>query len=240
MRSWAVLMPNESLSCVGCHEEKSMTLPLASAKRTQAMQAGVEALKPFYGPPRGFSYPTEVQPILDKHCVACHKPDGKAKSLVLTAEPMLVDPDAKKKWNLSYYNLTKARPGPNPAAYYMRGETWDRSGPAKADEPNHYVTWWTRFELMKPYPAYRAGSIASGMIKLLEKGHAKVQLSPAEWDTLCAWIDLNIPYCGSYDESNTWDEKERAYYKHRMEERQRNEAIDARNVAEFIRDGQPH
>ena len=239
MRSWATLMPNESLSCVGCHEEKSMAPNLVKAKRTQAMKTGIEELKPFYGPPRGFSYPTEIQPILDKHCISCHNPEGKAKSLALTAEPMLNDPDAKKKWNLSYYNLTKARPGPNPAEYYMRGKTWERDGKAKADEPNRYVTWWTRFELMKPYPPCRAGSIASGMIKLLEKGHNKVELTPEEWDKLCAWIDMNIPYCGSYDESNTFSEKERAYYRHRMEERAANEAIDARNVQQFIKDGQP-
>ena len=240
MRSWATLMPNESFSCIGCHEDKSLTPLAVATKRTQAMQAGIEDLKPFYGKPRGFSYPTEIQPILDKHCVSCHNPKGTAKSLVLTAEPMVVDPDAKKKWCLSYYNLTKARPGPNPSVYFMRGKTWERSGPAKEDEPNHYVTWWTRFELMKPYPPYRAGAVASGMIKLLEKGHGKVQLAPEEWDKLCAWIDLNIPYCGLYDESNTWNPEERAYYKHRMEERRRNEEIEARNIKEFIQAGQPH
>ena len=240
MRSWATLMPNESLSCVGCHEEKSVTPPMATAKRTLAMQAGIEELKPFYGPPRGFSFPNEVQPIFAKHCVSCHNPEGKAKSLVLTAEPMVVDPDAKKKWCSSYYNLTRARPDPNPASFALDGVIWKRNGPARADEPNKYIKWWTRFELMKPYPPCRAGSITSPLVKLLEKGHAKVQLSPEEWDKLCAWIDLNIPYCGSYDESNTWNEAERAYYQHRAEERRRNEVIDAKNVADFIRDGQPH
>lgn len=235
MRSWAVLMPNEHFSCVGCHEKKTET-PAATAKLTQAMQAGIEELKPFYGEPVGFSYRANVQPIFDKHCVSCHNADGKAKKLVLTAEPMVVDNDAQRKFCLSFYNLTKARPGPNPAAFNMYNQVWKREGAAQADEPNRYVTYLTRFELMKAYPPYRAGAVASGMIKLLEKGHNDVKLSPEEWDKLCAWIDLNIPYCGSYDEA--WTDGT-AKTKDRIKERQRNEAIDDRNVAQYIRDGQP-
>ena len=36
------------------------------------MKAGPQALEPFYGPPRGFSFPKEIQPILDHHCIRCH------------------------------------------------------------------------------------------------------------------------------------------------------------------------
>ena len=93
---------------------------------------------------------------------------------------------------------------------------------------------------MGPKTPYRAGSVASGMNQLLEKGHAKVKLSEAEWDTLCAWIDINATGVGSYDENNDWNEAQRAWYKHRIDERQRNRDIEARNIAEFIRDGQPH
>jgi hypothetical protein len=31
-------------------------------------------------------------------------------------------------------------------------------------------------------------------MKHLAKGHKKVKLSQAEWRTLCAWIDCNVPY----------------------------------------------
>jgi hypothetical protein len=239
MRSWATLMPNENFSCVGCHEEKTMTPDQLAARRTQAMKVGIEELKPFYGPPRGFSYPAEVQPIFDKHCVSCHNPDGKGKKLVLTAKPLIDDPDAKKQWMPSYYNLTKARPGPKPEEFSLYGKIWDREGKAKDDEPNHYLKWWTRFELMKPYPPMRAGSIASPIISMLEKGHQDVKLSQEEWDKLCAWIDMNITYCGSYDEANIFTAKEKAWFKHRMEERAANEAIEARNIKEFIKAKQP-
>jgi hypothetical protein len=36
------------------------------------MRTGPKALTPFYGPPRGFSFAAEIQPILDANCVKCH------------------------------------------------------------------------------------------------------------------------------------------------------------------------
>lgn len=73
MRSWSTLQPGETFSCVGCHEDKNT---MEHPNRTSvAMQKGPQDLKPFYGEPRGFSFPKEIQPILDKHCVNCHNAD---------------------------------------------------------------------------------------------------------------------------------------------------------------------
>jgi hypothetical protein len=82
MRSWSTLMPNESYSCVGCHENNN-TAPSASGGITQALRAGVEALSPDawqaddedydpYTSKIGFDYLEEVQPILDQNCISCH------------------------------------------------------------------------------------------------------------------------------------------------------------------------
>ncbi len=72
MRSWSTLQPGEYFSCVGCHETKSEAPPTG---RTQplALRTGPLPLEPFYGPPRGFSFVREIQPILDQHCVRCHR-----------------------------------------------------------------------------------------------------------------------------------------------------------------------
>jgi len=236
-------MPGENFSCVGCHEEKN-SAPLAStgARRAQAMLAGTEELVPFHGDKGGFSYEKHVQPVLDKHCISCHSNDSKnekAKAFVLTKEPMVRDTQAKKKWALSYYNLTKARPGPDPSKYNMNGSVWKRHGAAKADEPNKYISYYTRFELMGAQAPYRAGSIVSPMIQMLEKGHHKVKLSQADFDKLHAWIDLNIPYSGSYDESNIWSGTEKKWYAERVNKRKRNEDIEKENINQFIKDGQP-
>lgn len=77
MRSWVSLQPGESVSCVGCHENKNTAPPVTGA--SLAMKAGPQALEPFYGPPRGFSFIKEIQPILDKRCVGCHHVDGPPK-----------------------------------------------------------------------------------------------------------------------------------------------------------------
>jgi hypothetical protein len=39
-----------------------------------------QALEPFYGPPRGFSFSREIQPILDRHCTGCHNDRQKKMS----------------------------------------------------------------------------------------------------------------------------------------------------------------
>ncbi|MHC4891640.1 MAG: HzsA-related protein, partial [Planctomycetota bacterium] len=71
MRSWSTLQPGEAFSCVGCHENKNEAPPIVS-RETLAKKAGPELLKSFYGPPRGFSFDKEIQPILERHCVRCH------------------------------------------------------------------------------------------------------------------------------------------------------------------------
>jgi hypothetical protein len=101
-------------------------------------------------------------------------------------------------------------------------------------KPNEIVQWLTRYETLEMKPPYRAGSVKSKLITMLRNGHANVQLSSEELDKLCAWIDLNIPYCGEYDEANAWSEKEKSLYSTRMTERHRNEAIDQRNIKSMI------
>lgn len=71
MRTWSTLQPGETFSCVGCHENKPHA-PATGRPYPLAMRQGAQPLQPFYGPPRGFSFIGEVQPILDRHCVSCH------------------------------------------------------------------------------------------------------------------------------------------------------------------------
>ena len=77
MRSWFTAMPGEVLSCVGCHENQSTTPP---GRMTLASRRAPSAIVPWRGPPRGFSFKRDVQPVLDRYCVSCHSgkppPDG--------------------------------------------------------------------------------------------------------------------------------------------------------------------
>jgi hypothetical protein len=238
MRSWVTLMPAENFSCVGCHEDKNDT-PVLQHK-VIAMEKGPEKLKPFYGEPRPFNYVQEVQPVFDKYCVSCHKPGGKGKNLDLTGT-MLEDKRYGRNFATSYIKLTTARPGPTPEKYAYWGSSikeWSRRGAKQPDEPNRYIHYWTRLNLMGPKPPYFSGSIKSGMIKKLEEGHVK-DLPQEAFDRIQAWIDLNIPYVGNYMDNNNWTEDLRKRYKAKIAERKRNEAIEAKAIEEFIKDGQP-
>lgn len=91
MRSWSTLMPGENAACVGCHEPLKTT-PL-SRRDTYALTAGPQKLEPFHGPPRGFSFPREVQPVLDRHCIRCHD-NRSAVRRGTRALPLALDPSA--------------------------------------------------------------------------------------------------------------------------------------------------
>ena len=236
MRSWAAVMPNEHFSCVGCHEEKAQA-PAAAGKLTQPRGRAWRNSSRSTGSRRGSAMRPTSSPFSTNTASPGHNPSGKAKSLALTAEPMVVDNDAQRKFCLSFYNLTRAHPGPNPASFNMYNQVWKREGPALADEPNRYVTWWTRFELMKPYPPYRAGAVASGLVKLLEKGHYDVNLSAEEWDKLCAGSTSTFPTAATTMRPGS---AEAARPGTASKERRRNEAIEDRNIADYIRNGQPY
>jgi formylglycine-generating enzyme required for sulfatase activity len=74
MRSWFTAMPGEILSCVGCHERPNDSVP---NRRTLATMRPPAEIEPWFGPTRGFSFKREVQPVLDRRCVACH--DGSTR-----------------------------------------------------------------------------------------------------------------------------------------------------------------
>jgi hypothetical protein len=69
MRSGTIVRPGETVGCVGCHESRRTSAPVAGRL---AMKRDPSPLAPWYGPPRLFGYLAEVQPVLDKHCVSCH------------------------------------------------------------------------------------------------------------------------------------------------------------------------
>lgn len=88
MRSVTYLQPGERRACVGCHEPLNRAVatqksrPLAGLRAPSAIKPGPQGTMPF-------SFPSLVQPVLDKHCVGCHDgSDGPNKSeIALTGEP---------------------------------------------------------------------------------------------------------------------------------------------------------
>lgn len=128
MRSWTTLQPGENQSCVGCHEAKNSTPPAPPTAGTLALQAGPQPLTPFQGPPRGFSFAREIQPILDQYCVRCHQ-DPKAapkvernrKLVILERDPVFPTADELVRILAA---APPAAPGPtnHQSAFSLRGE----------------------------------------------------------------------------------------------------------------------
>jgi len=85
MRTFVEFKPGEKRSCVGCHE------PRAWAPQNRTVTAMRKPpIKPQPQPgetgPRPIYYPTDVQPILDKHCVRCHSGDKPKAGMDLSGE----------------------------------------------------------------------------------------------------------------------------------------------------------
>ena len=78
MRSWVTGQPGEVVSCIGCHEDQNQ-IPIQ--KRVMASQKAAVPLKAPEGGVRSFTFDLEIQPILDRACIACHNGEGKAFDL---------------------------------------------------------------------------------------------------------------------------------------------------------------
>jgi len=245
MRSWSTLQPGEYAACVGCHEHKNVAPPARDYGFSLAMKAGPQALEPFYGPPRGFSFPHEIQPIFDRHCIRCHKDrepihqlvSGKARQpLLAQSRParaegdsskdqlafsllgeVTVDPVAKRKWSDAYVILTQSALGPG-------------QEPLSGNCQGRVVNWIGAQSVPSLLPPYFAGAARSELLPLLEQGHQGVKLSREELDKIACWVDLLVPYCGDYREANAWTEEEMKKYERYAEKRRSMEELEQQNI----------
>jgi len=103
MRSGTTVQPGERQGCIGCHEGRLESAPLATTPMPMALRRGPSKLADWYGPPRTFSYLAEVQPVFDKHCASCHD-FGKR-----TGEKLLLCGDKTLTFNVSYEELWRKK-----------------------------------------------------------------------------------------------------------------------------------
>lgn len=84
MRTLTYVQGGERISCVGCHESRTSVVPprppLAAKRPPSKIEPG-----PMGGTP--FSFVRFVQPVLDKHCLACHGGAKPEKGIDLTGTP---------------------------------------------------------------------------------------------------------------------------------------------------------
>ena len=99
MHSFLTIMPGETTGCVGCHEQREQAPASSTAPTLQALKRPPASIRPLAGIPDVFDYPRDIQPILEKHCVACHDYDQRAGRVILTG-------DHGPIFSHSYYTLT--------------------------------------------------------------------------------------------------------------------------------------
>jgi mono/diheme cytochrome c family protein len=97
MQSFLTVQPGETTSCVGCHEQR--TEAVRAGADLLAMRRAPSPVTPVPGVPEVFDFPRDIQPILDRHCVACHEPDRREGGVLLTG-------DHGPMYSHSYFELT--------------------------------------------------------------------------------------------------------------------------------------
>lgn len=189
MRSATALVPGEQLSCQGCHEPKGgaperspRVVPLAMKRMPSVPSGTPEGANPF-------SYPRLVQPILNKHCVACHaekiaaaKPGEKTPPRLdgtVTELPAKGWMNKPTSYTASFVSLTT---GGYAFADYGSGRNWN--------SPKFYRTIPGEF-----------GARASKLYAMLRGGHKDVKLSPEEMNRLIVWLDSVSQFYGVYEKA---------------------------------------
>jgi hypothetical protein len=86
MQSFVTVQPGETTSCVGCHEQRTRAPHLRDSRLLQAMQRPPSRIEPCQDIPEVLDFPRDIQPILDRHCVACHDHDRREGDINLSGD----------------------------------------------------------------------------------------------------------------------------------------------------------
>ncbi len=170
MRSSTYVHPGERLTCQGCHERKH-TPPHGPQRMPLALLRPPSPIEPEPEGSRPFSYVRLVQPVLDRHCVECHRQEG-----ALDLSGVI---EGTHGFSRSYNNLAS-----DFGFYYdSTNGSLHRAGRGGA-----------RTE------AGRFGARAARLTDYLGEDHYGVQLSDGELRRIIVWLDANSDFLSAYEE----------------------------------------
>ena len=166
MQSFLTLQPGETTSCVGCHEQRTHTPRLEYD--LLALRRAPSSVEPVPDVPDVFDFPRDVQPILDRHCVACHGSEATPQGGPLEGSIDLTGARGPM-YSHSYFALT------------VNGQFSDgRNRPQSNYAPRTF------------------GSSASPLMDKLGPEHYGVEVSDLERKIVRLWIEVGAPYPGTY------------------------------------------
>ncbi len=169
MRSGTYVHPGERLTCQGCHEPKhcarrrSATIPLALGRAPSTIRPDVDGSNPF-------SFVRLVQPVLDRHCVACHQAK---KAVDLTGRVA-----GSHGWTRSYGNLA------GKYGFYFdasKGSIRSAAHGGSRTTPGEF------------------GARASKLLRYMDERHYGVKLPDGDRRRLTLWLDCNSEFYGAYE-----------------------------------------
>ncbi len=205
-RTYVNYMPGETRACIGCHETpESAAQQQAERTRRAAPKAFARAPLP-PGPQPGESaaqrvlhYPSDVQPVLDRHCVACHAGATPSGGLDLTGTPT-------KFFSRSYEALVpERRTGKDNRDPGLLGLVIGENHP-KTGNVSYLPAWSLGSHtsvlaaLLGAPAAHIADERQAARARRLALKHRQVsgKITPAERLRVTNWIDTNGQYYGSY------------------------------------------
>lgn len=87
----------------------------------------------------------------------------------------------------------------------------------QGDPENQYINWVSSMSQPTILDPYQFGSTQSPLIERLKDGHGN--LTAEQIQAIAAWIDLGVPFRGSYIEAVNWDANTYNFYYERVNER---------------------
>jgi hypothetical protein len=98
MQSFTTAMPGEVLGCAGCHEPRARAPENREQRLLQALTRAPSQIQRFEGFPDVLDFTRDVQPILDRHCLACHTYEKREGGVILAS-------DLGPNWSHSFFSL---------------------------------------------------------------------------------------------------------------------------------------
>jgi len=169
MHSFVTVQPDETSSCVGCHEQRTQTAHPTPPVGLLAYGHRPSKIEPIQGiptcddgSPAPLDFPRDIQPILDRHCVKCHNADRRDGKVDLTG-------DHTGQFSISYRTIRN------------RNLVADGRNEPRGNRAPRTI-----------------GSSVSRLMKLIDGSHYDAKLSERERTVVRLWIESSATYAGTY------------------------------------------
>ena len=198
-RTFVNYMPGEVRSCIGCHETPNDAPPAVQSGKAFKREPSMPG--PQLGEKTGqrpLHYPTDVQPVLDRHCIKCHNPKDKKGGVDLSGTMTTF-------FSVSYENLIKERRSGRkdrrePKLVPTIGENHPKTGnirylPARSLGSHNSML----MAVLMPDAIQLTGDKARlERLKKLREVHKDLKLEKEELLKISNWVDTNAQFYGSY------------------------------------------